>query len=187
MGAAQVFDTLMDFFNVSGVSKAWANLGNQAFDDLAMNVSRIGKGQKFVAQVADKLDDGLKKSWDGILEGAKSRSAADTARMMDDFISNKGFQDVLSAQDETIQKAVSEYLAKDRGNAVKYFGREAKGTVGVGSKIAGLVADPQYGGTRVKSGLAIAGGVAVGTRLLSGGSLTTNARGEHDIAGIPFF
>lgn len=33
---------------------------------------------------------------------------------------------------------------------------------------------------------AVVGGAAVGARLLSGGSLTTNSRGERDIVGVPF-
>jgi hypothetical protein len=50
----------------------------------------------------------------------------------------------------------------------------------------GYFGDKTYGGTRIKTTLGAGAAAAVGIRYLSGGNLTTNARGEHDIAGIPF-
>lgn len=50
----------------------------------------------------------------------------------------------------------------------------------------GYFGDKQYGGTRIKTAIGGAAATAVGVRYLSGGNLTTNSRGEHDIAGIPF-
>ena len=50
----------------------------------------------------------------------------------------------------------------------------------------GYFSDPTYGAGRLKAGLGAYAIGAIGMRYLSGGDLTHNARGERDIAGIPF-
>lgn len=61
-----------------------------------------------------------------------------------------------------------------------------KDKIGVMATLDGYFGDAQYGSTRIKAALGAGAAVAVGTRYLSGGNLTTNAQGERDIAGIPF-
>lgn len=70
--------------------------------------------------------------------------------------------------------------------ASKYFGKE-NGKVGLKNIAAGYFLDQQYGKTRIAGAAAAYGGTALAVRTLSGGNLTTNARGERDIAGIPIF
>ena len=70
-------------------------------------------------------------------------------------------------------------------NAEKFLGREGKG-LGIGNTINAFFKDKQYGGMRFKTGLGAYAIGAIGMRYLSGGDLTHNARGERDIAGIPF-
>lgn len=61
-----------------------------------------------------------------------------------------------------------------------------KDKMGYAKFAQGYFGDKTYGGTRVKTALGAGAAAAVGVRYLSGGNLTTNAQGEHDIAGIPF-
>lgn len=64
--------------------------------------------------------------------------------------------------------------------ASAYFGRESG--VGVLRTAQGFMSNP----TRAKVAVGAYAGAAVGARVLSGGSLTTNNRGERDIVGVPF-
>lgn len=73
---------------------------------------------------------------------------------------------------DSVNAAMKEVTGKDKMGYMNF----AKGYFG----------DKQYGGTRIKTALGAGAATAVGVRYLSGGNLTTNAQGEHDIAGIPF-
>lgn len=67
----------------------------------------------------------------------------------------------------------------------KVLGKEKGG--GLTAARLGLFADPELGKTRLGMTAGAYGAGAVGLRVLSGGDLTHNARGESDIAGIPFY
>lgn len=59
--------------------------------------------------------------------------------------------------------------------------------LGFANLATGYFGDVEKGGMRAKAVGGAAMGGAVGLRFLQGGDLTHNARGENDIAGIPFF
>lgn len=82
----------------------------------------------------------------------------------------------------------AEYLksGKTLDAAKDFFGIEAGKDFSMWQKAKMMYGDSTYGGARLKATAGAVGGVSVGTRLLSGGSLTTNARGERDIVGVPF-
>ena len=73
---------------------------------------------------------------------------------------------------DSVNSALKEVTGKDKMGYLKF----AQGYFG----------DKTYGKTRVKAAVGAYAAGAVGTRYLSGGSLTSNAQGERDIAGIPF-
>lgn len=192
MGMMQVAKGVAEFFNLSNVSKAFGDLGADSVNRLAMNVDRIQTSKSIIGKAVDAMSEAQQKEWGAIersiTKGVKGTSADVVADKMDDFLSvlTKDEKFMESARkNEAFTKALEEYGKKDKSNALKYFGREAEGNIRVMDKLNGLTSDPQYGGTRIKTGLAAAGGTALAVRYLSGGNLTTNARGEHDIAGIP--
>lgn len=73
---------------------------------------------------------------------------------------------------DSVNAALKDVTGKDKMGYLKF----AKGYFG----------DKTYGSTRIKTTLGAGAGLAVGTRYLSGGNITTNSMGERDIAGIPF-
>lgn len=68
----------------------------------------------------------------------------------------------------------------------KFIGREGKTGLGLGGTIGGYFGDPSMGGDRLKIAAGGVAGTGVVLRTLQGGSLTTTAQGERNIAGIPF-
>ena len=100
----------------------------------------------------------------------------------DEVTSNliKSYDDSMAS---TLKYAKSD---KSLSAAKDFFGIEAGKDFGAWQKAKMMYGDSKYGGARLKATAGVVGGVAVGTRLLSGGNLTTNARGERDIVGIPF-
>lgn len=100
-------------------------------------------------------------------------------------------------QDEVFKKAASEFHektgafqkameTKSAADVNAFLGKEGDKLSPL-TKLQGFYGNEELGTTRkvlVRGGVV---GAAVGARILSGGNLTTNARGEHDIAGIPFF
>ena len=71
--------------------------------------------------------------------------------------------------------------------AMTLAGREGKDTIGFSRTMSGYFGDAEYGSARLKAAGVAYAGVNVAGRYLGGGELTTNAQGERDIAGIPFF
>lgn len=70
---------------------------------------------------------------------------------------------------------------------MKLAGREGKKNLGLGFITSGYFGDEANGAIRKKVALGGYAAGAIGLRTLQGGDLTHNARGENDIAGIPFF
>ena len=89
----------------------------------------------------------------------------------------------------TVKKDMFKYRAADRVGSMesyaRYLGRE-DGTLGAINSLKGYFGDPTNGSLRAKATVGMVGGTMVGTRLLSGGSLTTTASGERNIVGVPF-
>ena len=69
---------------------------------------------------------------------------------------------------------------------MKWIEENAKNGGNIIDKTKAYFNDEVNGSYRKKAVAGIYGGVAVGGRVLSGGSLTHNSDGERDIAGIPF-
>lgn len=102
-------------------------------------------------------------------------------------------------QDEVFKKAATDFIGKtDAYNKIMkkngataadinaFLGKKGD-TLSPLTKLQGFYGNEELGRTRktlVRGGVV---GAAIGARVLSGGNLTTNSRGEHDIAGIPFF
>ena len=135
-----------------------------------------------------KLDKALSDA--GKLSG-KDRLTAEV-NAYNDAISNA----VLKDTDDAYKAAINKYYEKDAlfknipkdgdtyitsGQAEEYFDRKGKG-IGVLNMAKGTM----YNNELRTGAITAYAGIAVGGRLLNGGSLTTNNRGERDIAGIPF-
>lgn len=71
-------------------------------------------------------------------------------------------------------------------DAAQALGRKSDEGLGIGGAISGFFGDPEFGKARAKTVATAGVAGAVGLRYLSGGDLTHDARGERDIAGIPF-
>lgn len=191
MGFSQAAKGVAEFFNLSNVSKAFSSLGGGAADDLARTVDRTHKAQSLIGKAVDTMDDTNKALWGEIDKNLRKSgmSSADMMKGMESAVSeleSKGaFKKALD--DETFAKALEEFKSKQGKTPLEYFGREAQGNLTVRQKLTGAVLDPEYGKTRLKAAAGGAAATAIGVRYLSGGNLTTNSRGEHDIAGIPIF
>lgn len=181
---------IAEFFNLSGVSRAFDDLGSDAVARLAMNTDRISQSQSIINRAIGAMDDVQKQAYKELSKNLKGMDAGTAADQMEGFVkevtNNPAFKKA-TADNKAFQEALDAYnkVSRDDG-ALKYFGRNEDENIRVIDKLNGLVSDPEYGSTRVKTGLAVAGGVAIGARVLSGGSVTRNARGEHDIVGVPF-
>lgn len=191
-----------DFFNMSNVSKAFSGLGDGAVERLAMNVDKVRRTSAILDDAISILGDANPASreamQDLIKTNIKGRPAKDLAEELakdGGIFGEKGIYTALEGLDKTgalkknkaFQESIEAYKKiMAENDALSYFGRKEQGNLKVSTKIGGLLRDPEYGGTRIKTAIGAYAGVAVGTRVLSGGNLTTNSRGEHDIAGIPF-
>lgn len=149
----------------SGISKAMS-LNTANVNQVAKNVA-INTGQNIASERSL-----LRNSMKNMKSGSKELAAA-TKRY--DELTNQlsGIQSTYrNATVDSVNAAMKDITGKDKMGYVNF----AKGYFG----------DKQYGGTRKKTAIGAAAAGAVGVRYLSGGNLTTNAQGEHDIAGIPF-
>lgn len=192
-----------DFFNMSNVSKAFSGLGDGAVERLAMNVDKVRRTSAILDDAISILGDANPASreamQDLIKTNIKGRNAGDLAAKLaseeGSIFAKDGAYTILEGLDKggalkknkAFQESIEAYkkiMAED--NPLTYFGREGQGNLKVSTKIGGLLRDPEYGGTRIKTAIGAYAGAAVGARVLSGGNLTTNSRGEHDIVGIPF-
>lgn len=192
MGFGNAVKGVAEFFNLSNVSRAFESLGGGAADDLARAVHRTQQARSIVGKAVDTMSEEMQQQWDKMDKALRKSGISAQSQMtgMEKAIENLeksgAFSEAL--KDETFAKALSEFKSKQGvTNNLEYFGREAKGNLSITQKLNGAVFDPEYGSTRIKTGIAVAGGTVLTTRYLSGGNLTTNARGERDIAGIPIF
>lgn len=160
-----------------------ARLGEQA-----VKRSRADSAKNIINKAINAdgfLDENLTKQARKALDGSRD----DMFSFIKDNISGRDIKD------ETFKKAVKDYVDKTGSfeKAVKegasaadineFLGKEGE-KLGFRTRMSGFFGDETYGAIRTNTGL-YAGG-AIGLRLLSGGNLTTNNRGERDIAGIPF-
>lgn len=211
MGKSSFFKSVIkNVDNVTGL-----RLG-ESFTKKTINSARLGQqtclysraeNAKGIIKIArDNLDEfndsGLRKRIESAFDGNASRK---------DLI---GLADEISAgghtiQDETFTEAIKQYAEK-ADDFEKVFSMNKKGKLkankdvtasdvnqflgkegdelGFWTKYSGFVHDEKYGTSRVVgAAAAMYGGGALTVRHLSGGNLTTNSRGEKDIAGIPLF
>lgn len=136
-----------------------------------------------------KFDDGTQKLIkEGLEDGVNRTRLTEIA----DTISKSK----VDLDDEVYKKAVKTYAdnsgkfskAMENGASISdingYLGKEGD-KLSMATKASGFFGDETYGTTRkVVAGAGVAGG-ALAVRRLSGGTLTHNANGERDIAGIP--
>ena len=149
----------------SGIGKAMS-LNTANMNDVAKNVARNSSASLNAERRA------LRKSITGMKEGSKELAEA-TARL--DKLNSQvaGLHGAYKAGTvDSVNSALKDVTGKDKMGYMRF----AQGYFG----------DAKHGGTRIKTALGAGAATAVGVRYLSGGNLTTNAQGEHDIAGIPF-
>lgn len=91
----------------------------------------------------------------------------------DGKLSKAGYEDVAAQQREA-------YLGQIRSRT------EARNAMAKEAKDYFVGGDFTQNAARIGAATAAVGGVAVGTRYMSGGSVTHNNQGRRDIAGIPF-
>ena len=96
--------------------------------------------------------------------------------------------------DKVFQESITEFKNKLNNftevksgamSEAEYFGRKSDEGIGLLNTAKGYFKDPVYGSTRTKATIGAIGAGAIGIRYLSGGTFTTNNRGERDIVGIP--
>lgn len=114
------------------------------------------------------------------------------ANLLNDSATDEVTKSILNKYKEKKEafEALNVGLKKDIGSnfmfsaeqAEQYFGREAGKGAGIINSMVGVMSNNEL---RTEA-LATYAGASVGMRILSGGSLTTNNRGERDIVGIPF-
>lgn len=195
-------------------SKGWSSITDAfsgAVDMVSNAESRINhKFNKMAGGIVDQavqLDKSgaVRKAADTAIEEADKAGKKLTQSQLWDNVKNSVGDDLiqgLGKDNEVFGKAIEEYTNKgklrtsvmdsslsnaDRLAAASEFLGNKDGKIGSGNLVAGFFENEQYGKTRkAVVGGAVVGG-AVGMRYLSGGNLTTNSRGEHDIAGVPFF
>lgn len=144
-----------------------ASHSNDTIENIAKNVD-LKKNDEIIKFVNENIND---------LAKIDDNEAFQTA-----IKTYKDNMDILSKHNVDLTKSTG-----DRMNAAReLLGRKEKPGLGIKGTVEGFYTDAEFGDTRFKATLAGAAGIAVGGRLVSGGSLTTNSRGERDIAGIPF-
>ena len=149
----------------SGIGKA-VSLNADNMNQVARNVAR-SSGSSLNAE-----RHALMNSMKGMKAGSKELTEA-TSKLEKMNSQLAGLQSTYKYGNiDSVNAAMKEVTGKDKMGYMNF----AKGYFG----------DKQYGGTRIKAALGAGAATAVGVRYLSGGNLTTNAQGEHDIAGIPF-
>lgn len=118
----------------------------------------------------------------------------------DDIYGNGNLNEIITGlgklDDENaknVAKNFSENFAKYRPSETpttaqyaEFLGKSSAQGIGIGNMASGYFADAKYGKMRREMIATGTVGVAVGARLLSGGSLTQTNTGQRDIAGIPF-
>lgn len=149
----------------SGIGKAMA-LNTANVNQVAKNVARNSSGAINAERHA------LKASMSNMKAGSKELAdATEQLAKMNSQMSGLHSAYRTGTMD-SVNSALKDVTGKDKMGYLKF----AQGYFG----------DKTYGGTRVKTALGAGAAAAVGVRYLSGGNLTTNAQGEHDIAGLPF-
>lgn len=194
MGVMNRIRGLADVAGFEGVAKAFSEtaMSGRAISQSVINNEMAARGTKLLREAASLAGDANTGIGKEIVQAMDAKTAEELIGKLDDnFI---GKISAIDGKSEALQTALTAYReAQDIASsglneldkARKLMGREKPG-LGIIGTAKGFYGDSEYGSTRLKATLAGAAGVAVGGRLLSGGSLTTNARGEHDIAGIPF-
>lgn len=149
----------------SGIWKA-VSLNEDNINRVARNVARSSGSSLNIERNA------LKKAMKDMTPGSKELAdAASQLEKMESQLSR--LQSTYKHGNiDSVNAAMKEITGKDKIGYMNF----AKGYFG----------DKKYGSTRIKTALGVGATTAVGVRYLSGGNLTTNAQGEHDIAGIPF-
>jgi hypothetical protein len=165
---------------IQDVAKAISKVGALDFSGIgkamslnADNINQVAKNVATREAVALRAErDALKKSMKGMKAG--SQELADATTRLGELRSQiTGLQGAYKTGTvDSVNAALKDVTGKDKMGYMRF----AQGYFG----------DKTYGGTRIKTTLGAGAAAAVGIRYLSGGNLTTNARGEHDIAGIPF-
>lgn len=167
---------------IGGVAKSLLRAGGAKEVASALNLQDVGDdAAKAVSDEIARLSK--TKTGVGKIYGAAKKIAADPGSFGLDDEAIKSFTD-MSKKYETFRSATT---VKARDQALgELFGRTGKEGAGLGAVTSGFFGDPELGSARKLIVGGIYGGGALGLRTLSGGDLTHNARGENDIAGIPF-
>lgn len=194
-GAAK-FSQAMKGVSSSGIKGVAANIaGFNLSSDMAITASKNADNAAAIAsRLGIEIEEGANASTaiaQGISKMGKETGGYDkVATTIRDMVNGGELSDISDDVINAYQKKMSHYGGAVGGSDIdlaELMGREGKKNGGVRAFTSGFFGDAEYGRTRkIMAGGAYVGG-ALGLRVLSGGDLTHNSRGENDIAGIPFF
>ena len=171
-----------------------------SFEEIGGNV--VSGKERSAAQsvIYDLKRNGAKFNEEGLSEFMKTKESGlmnrdEVLENIQGHISDDTRTKALNASSKKISayqaggNKISQYM--ESGATVEaaeaYLGRKEGTGLGGMNIVAGYFGDAEHGMHRVKTAAAGTAVGAVGARYLQGGNMTTNANGEKDIAGIPFF
>lgn len=167
-----------------------------AFTEFTINNERIsGEAAKGIAQTIQTaynkgnlgdIDIGsqsmdINKAMQTLIDDSITPSSAATKPAMQAAIKKFTSTEAGKLGTGTLYKGFDEGII----SAPEFFGKGAEDGLGM-KALSGFFQDPEFGSVRTKTVLGGGMAGAVGIRYLSGGDISHNARGEKDIAGIPF-
>lgn len=158
----------------------------------ARNMKDRGIGNE---AMMSKINDALQG---GLDDGAYSAEAMNKAKDIIKNINSSNQDQIFGQLEGALSKNGFEYVKEDITKALSSQTAQNSGSVDL-KQMMGKVnyyanipkayfnpADPKVRSDRIKAAVGGYAGVAVGARVLQGGSITRDEYGQRDIAGIPF-
>ena len=158
----------------------------------ARNMKDRGIGNE---AMMSKINDALQG---GLDDGAYSAEAMNKAKDIIKNINSSNQDQIFGQLEGALSKNGFEYVKEDITKALSSQAAQDSGTIDL-KEMMGKVnyyanipkayfnpADPKVRSDRIKAAVGGYAGVAVGARVLQGGSITRDEYGQRDIAGIPF-
>lgn len=158
----------------------------------AKNMQDRGMGNSaMMSKIGDVLQGGLE-------DGAYSAEAMAKAKNIVKNINPNNQDQIFGQLEGALSKDGFEYVKEDITKALSSQAAQNSGSIDL-KQMMGKVnyyanipkayfnpADPKVKADRIKAAVGGYAGVAVGARVLQGGSITRDEYGQRDIAGIPF-
>lgn len=169
-------------FNIDDVaaSAAYNRMNNYAKDVISSGVS--------ANVIAREEADALRKVLNAGGNDGNKALAKGVKKIVDDIndTDNAAAKKVASNFSENMTKYETARNTATVSGYAEFLGRDANKNLGVMHTASGYFLDAEHGASRIKTAAAAGAGVAIGARLLSGGTLTQTNTGQRDIAGVPF-